>query len=149
MDILGWVKLGGAIIVGLVAMWLWHTWEANAAAAAKVPVLTKQLNDEHAKADDLANQLAASQAKRDAAEKELADWQGLKGPIIDALKQGGMNAAASKIKACLPSADDRRLRNEAIQRLLGSGPPANAAPVPPGSGKPTDGNSPAPVPAHG
>lgn len=149
MDILAYMKLGAAVAAGIFVMVIWHKWEANAEAARQLPIVQKKLDSEEKDALDLAGKLAKETARREQAERDFAGWQGIKAPLIDAIKEGGRHAVASTNKICLPNADDRRMRNQTLERLLGTGQDPDAARVPSRtSGAPHPLTAPA-VRAHG
>lgn len=98
--------------------------------AAKVPGLERQISDADKLADDLAVKLAAAEAARHQADLDFSAWQRNAARILADIKNGGAHAAAAANPACAPGDDDRRLRNEALNRLAGSGPYRGTASLP-------------------
>lgn len=101
---------GGALIVvmvlgGLTTFYLHY--QHLQSEAAKVPVLEQRVND-YAKADE-------DRQKVDAA---LSTWQNAKSDILSTIRKGMSHAPIAVNPVCAPNDDDRRMRNEALARVL-------------------------------
>lgn len=101
---------GGALIVvmvlgGITTFYLHY--EHLQSEAAKVPVLEQRVAD-YAKAD-------IDRQKVDAA---LSTWQNAKTDILTTIRKGMAHAPIAVNPVCAPSDDDRRVRNEALARVL-------------------------------
>lgn len=121
--ILPWILSGGwkwllggiaALVVGLyVYSWVSHYHHLEA-QAAKVPALeafmakSKQADADRIKAD-----------------QALSTWEAAKGDILATIRKSMKNAPIQTNPVCFPTADDRRLRNDAFDKLL----PAPAVPA--------------------
>lgn len=125
------LKLGG-LAAGAVAIFTFVVYFQHLRAeAAKVPALQATITQQNERAGALATKMAAVDAARSASDKALSDWQNdVKAPILETIRKAGKNAAASTNPVCRPSPDDRKLRNDAWQSLLGSGQGGKATTVP-------------------
>lgn len=113
----GWKWLLGGIatlVIGIyAASWLHHYHQLET-DAAKVPGLTAQITV-----------MQKADKDRQAADAKLTSWQDAKADIIANIRKGMRNAPIETNPVCLPTADDRRVRNEALDKLL----PPPAVPV--------------------
>ncbi len=121
--ILPWILNGGwkwllgsiaALVVGLyVYSWVSH-YHRLEAEAAKVPALE-------------AFMAKSIQADKDrvAADAALTTWQTAKADILGQIRKSMKNAPIQTNPVCFPTADDRRVRNDAFDKLL----PAPAVPA--------------------
>lgn len=113
----GWKwLLGGAVAIGIaiyVMSWVSHIRHLES-EAAKVPALE-------------AFMAKSIQADKDraAADRALSTWQGAKSDILATIRKSMKNAPIQTNPDCFPSADDRRVRNDAFDKLL----PAPAVPA--------------------
>ncbi len=130
-----WLLAGGwklallfafAIAAGLMVVRINH-WRSE---AARVPALLAQIAQSEKRADVVLAKLADAEQKRGAAEAALSAWQSYKSVTLTPLKDEGRHAPASTNSVCLPSALDRRLRNDAIGKLLGPDTAGDADGVP-------------------
>lgn len=120
MGILTYLKLGAfALVVLALGAFALH-YRSLAAEAARVPALEATIAEQNDRAAKLAKAIAAADAARAEASAALTRWQDLKTATIEAVKKEGRRAAAATNPACAPAADDRRLRNDALNSLLRS-----------------------------
>lgn len=98
--------LGAALLLGGATAFYLH-YEHLQSEAAKVPVLEQRVAD-YAKADE----------DRQKVDLALSTWQNAKSDIISTIRKGMSHAPVAVNPVCAPSDDDRRMRNEALARVL-------------------------------
>lgn len=125
----------GALVV-VLGLGAWH-YMALRAEAAKVPQLEATLADADRRVLAAAERMQELEDARIKAEEDLTTWQTAKDEIIRTVRLEGRRASASVNPVCAPSADDRRVRNDALARLVADpvGEPANLS----GSAREDDG----------
>lgn len=123
-------------VTGTLGGFIWH-YRHISAEAAKVPLLEEQIKSANARATDAAEQLAINNTRHDRVDTLLSEWQGTKNEILRNLRNLPRPAVAT-LAQCAPSVADRRVRNDAISAVLGTGPAGSPTPLSPGS-SPVDG----------
>lgn len=106
----GWLWAIGA--AGLFAGYLYLS--NLQATAARVPVLLEAIKGK----DALIGAMKKADADRDRADKELSQWQGVKDDVLAAIRKGMLHAPIHTDPRCFPTADDRRMWNDAFDKLL-------------------------------
>jgi hypothetical protein len=118
MTPLSWIRIGGALALGLFAAALFAHVRHIEKQAALVPTLEARIASDEARANALATALAKTDAARAEADRALSRWQVLKDNLLATLNKEARHATAAKNPLCAPHDDDRRLRNAALDRLL-------------------------------
>jgi len=133
---MNWLSMGiGIAVAAALGVFLWH-YESLVTKAERADQLETALTSVATRADKAERRLAEIDAARAQAERDLTDWQGMKAAIMAALRKGGSNAVAATDPHCAPSDNDRQLRNDALDRLVGPGPAGSAPGVPESAGAP-------------
>jgi hypothetical protein len=114
--------IGAAVLGFFVVSWI-SDYNDMRADAARVPGLEATV----AARDAVIRAMKQADADRAAADQKLSDWQHSKDQILSAIRKGMSNAPIHVDPACAPTDDDRRVRNEAIGKLLAV--PATAVPA--------------------
>lgn len=118
----GWIKclegLAVAAAIAWGALWL-HNYHVLQAKAALADGLTAQLSDEHSRLDKALGAQKDAERDRDEARKVLAMSDADRAAYFAMLaKRMPANAPIRTNPLCLPSDDDRRLRNEATAKFV-------------------------------
>lgn len=112
------IKLGAALaILSALGGFALH-YGGLRAQAARVPALEQRLDSWDQRANELADRLLEIETARAQADTGLDEWISQAGGVLAELQRNARHARASVNPDCHPAPDDRRLRNEALGRLL-------------------------------
>lgn len=104
----------GAAALGFLTLSAIHNYNTLKTEAARVPGLEATISAK----DAVITAMQKADADRTEADKKLSDWQHSKDQILAAIRRGMSNAPIHVDPVCAPTADDRRVRNEALSNLL-------------------------------
>jgi hypothetical protein len=110
----------GAAVLGFFVISWFSAYNDMKAKAALVPGLEATITAR----DAVIGAMKQADADRAAADKRLSDWQHSKDQILAAIRKGMSNAPVHTNPICAPTDDDRRVRNEALDKLLAVPAPA-------------------------
>lgn len=119
----GWKWALGALAAAIMGFFI-VSWVSDyndmKAQASRVPGLEAAISAK----DAVITAMRKADADRTEADKKLSDWQHSKDQILAAIRKDMNNAPVHVDPICAPTDDDRRVRNEALGKLLAVPAPA-------------------------